>query len=178
MTTPWIVAFLALTFVVFLLAMLMLGLAQRVVGTLHRIEQALAPGIPGSALGMGGGPQVGDRAPELPVPALDGDSRLGSLVVFLEIGCEACRVLAQDLTRHRLGPSRYETTLIVDDLSLLDDDRAYGAVVLTDPERAIGTAWGVTGTPVAFLLNRNRTVLVRAHPNRVDDLRRLMKQGG
>lgn len=174
MSTRWIAAFAALTAVVGLLAILLLGLMRRVLDVLQRLEAALTPGHPDDH--SAGRPRVGDLAPPLPAPATGQSAGAGTLVVFLEAGCDPCQVLAADLSRRRFEPAPYRGIIVADDVDAFDRGFPDHWTVVADPDYRIFGSWQVTGNPIAFLIDATGTLRARDYANRAKDLQTLLQR--
>ncbi len=173
MTTPWVIAFLSLSIVVLTVCVLMLGLSSRIMERLGQLEAALAP----MATLPFTGPNIGDVPPRLPLGLSRVPGREDTLVLFLEFGCQPCRVLAEDLKRHPISSPGVTTVVVVDDTRLLSRNSiSENLSILTDSGRAIAESWGVNGTPVAFFLSAQGKVTARTNPNSVADVNRLLRE--
>ncbi len=109
-----------------------------------------------------GPPGVGDPAPPLARPSLDGTPvDLGdyrgreTLVVFWQPRCPHCQRLAEDLRRWEAEPPRQAPRLLVVSSGSVEDNRALGfqSTVVLDEGFAIGKAFGARGTPSAVLVD-------------------------
>lgn len=172
MSGPWIAAFLALTIVVLILAIVVIGLMHRTITTMRSIEFSLAP------VHSNFGPQVGSLAPPMPPTPGVGEplesAPAWSLTVFLEIGCDPCRVLALDIQRHDWDGG-VRNILISDDPQLVQPHKLPGWTVQIDSSGETSHAWGVTGTPAAFLTDPAGRIRSATHPNTSSDLRRILR---
>jgi len=177
MSTPWTVAYIALAVAVALLAMMMLGLTRRVLEVLERVEGFLTPLVSGEELDRDG-LRDGDQAPLLPRhagAALARQPSAGDLVVFLEVGCEPCRVLAADVARRRFNPTPYRAVVVIDhpeEMVAMPSNW----VVLSDLRQELTRAWRVSGTPIAFAVDQTGTIRARGIVNSVKDVKTLLKK--
>ncbi len=119
-------------------------------------------GQPGLRLLRHGPPGLGDPAPPLARPGLDGtpvdlaDYRgRDTLVVFWQPQCPHCQRLAEDLRRWEAEPPRNAPRLLVVSSGSIQDNRALGfqSTVVLDEGFAIGKAFGARGTPSAILVD-------------------------
>jgi len=176
---PWVIAFIALTAVVLLLAVLVLGVIRRVMERLLQTEAMFSPKLTDSS--SGAGPTPGEPAPSLPSNLVPGskapyDTPQGRMVLFLDAGCEPCRVLAHDLTSHGLKLNGFQPILVIDDAALIRQNHFPDGIVVIDDQRSIAKSWQVTGTPSVFLIDETGTVRARSHPNSARDLHQLVMQ--
>jgi thiol-disulfide isomerase/thioredoxin/uncharacterized membrane protein YphA (DoxX/SURF4 family) len=138
----------------------------------------LGRGRDGSALSIvrGGPPGLGDPAPPLARPDLDGrtidlaDYRgRETLVVFWQPNCPHCQRLAEDLRRWEAEPPRGAPRLLIVSSGAGEANRALGfkSPVVLDEGFKIGKAFGARGTPSAVLVDAEgriaSTVGVGAH---------------
>jgi peroxiredoxin len=109
-----------------------------------------------------GPPGLGDPAPPLARPSLDGTPvDLGdyrgreTLVVFWQPRCPHCQRLAEDLRRWEAEPPRDAPRLLVVSSGSVEDNRALGfqSTIVLDEGFAIGKAFGARGTPSAVLVD-------------------------
>lgn len=178
MTGPWLAAFVALGGTVILLAAFTLGLAHRILLVLQRVDAALHDTLARpDTVGL----PTGTPAPRLPtaVPATtetSGEAKGGHLLLFVEAECEPCRVLADDLRRHRpdlhgLRPVVVSTGATEWLLPALDE-----WTIVADPNRSVFDAWQVEGTPLAFAIDTEGVIRDKEFPNTADDVSRLCRQ--
>lgn len=180
MTTPWTIAFIALSIVVATMAVLLLGLIRRVTDVLSQVEALLSSGMPGHR-GHQGGLHIGDTAPPLPnMPNMPAEptstDETVRLVVFLEAGCEPCQVLVNDIRRRRFNATPNHAIAVLDHAEAFNDPLPPGWTVLSDVEHRLFNAWQVTGTPTAFTIDRHHTIRDRDFANTTKDLHRLLQQ--
>lgn len=182
MTTVWVVAFVCLAALMVVTAMLVLGIAHRAIGAIDRL-QAVFDDTNGVELAADPRLPVGSSAPDLP----EDEQRLNGpgdrhgreqLVVFLEIGCDACRVLAADLRRNKLRPGRVTTIAVVDVFEGEFSKLPAGWRTLLDVDGELFRSWQVVATPVAYFVDSLGPITDRAFPNTVEDLTTVLTQGG
>lgn len=183
MSGPWIIAFIALSVAVVLLAAFVIGIAQRIIPALERVATETAPihGHGGqNSLSTAPGPTAGSTTPPLPsfdrspVPTPTQDARR-RLVVFMEKGCEPCAVLAADLRRKRLRQGDTELIAIIDDSrfgSQLPDEWS----LIVDGAHRISQEWGIWAKPQAVLTTADCQVIQTAVPNTRRDVIALLQQ--
>jgi thiol-disulfide isomerase/thioredoxin/uncharacterized membrane protein YphA (DoxX/SURF4 family) len=108
------------------------------------------------------GVPVGDRAPEVKLPDLDGTTvELASfqgqptLVLFWNPGCGFCQQMLPDLKKWEANPPPGAPALLVVTTGSSEENRAQGlrSTMVLDPTFAVGSAFGVTGTPSAVLVD-------------------------
>ncbi len=127
------------------------------------------------------GNQVGDRAPEFALPTLDGDvaklsTYLGQVVV-LDFFFQTCSGCIASLPHLRELETQHEASGLVVVIVVLDHDPSgatalfagseYDGFVLVhehDYSRPTRTAYGVKGTPHAFLIDRTGVIRFSGSP--------------
>jgi peroxiredoxin len=118
------------------------------VGTAGRIATPLSPG---------------DAAPHITLTDLRGNhvhltDFLGRdvLVLFWDSSCAFCQELELDLLAWEIDPPVGAPALLIVLLGSLDDGQVvrFRSPFTTDPDSALAQAFGVTGTPMAVLINR------------------------
>jgi len=127
------------------------------------------------------GNQVGNRAPEFALPTLDGDvaelsTYLGQVVV-LDFFFQTCSGCVSSLPHLRELEAQYEASGLVVVIVVLDRDPSgatalfagseYDGFVLVhehDFSRPTRTAYGVKGTPHAFLIDRTGVIRFSGSP--------------
>ena len=107
-------------------------------------------------------PKVGDPAPALTLPDLDGrpvslaDLRgHPTLVLFWNLGCGFCAQMLSDLKAWEANRQEGAPRLLVVSTGTVEANRAMGltSTVVLDPSFAAGTAFGTNGTPTAVLVD-------------------------
>lgn len=184
MTTPWIVAFVALWVLTLLLAVVVTGLLRRVTAVLERAEARVA----GTAAPPDrGGLEPGSHVPPFvvrddagaPVPSEDLLAS-GGVVLFMDADCDPCQRLAEELAQ--VGDTLDGLPLVVvlrepaADLTLPP-----GVPTLYQPNREASTAFRNIASPQAFAVDAAGVVRERAIASRLEDLRRLahaLEEGG
>jgi peroxiredoxin len=115
-----------------------------------------------SIVRSGGPPRLGDPAPPLSRPDLDGraldlaDYRgRDTLVVFWQPNCPHCQRLAEDLRRWEAEPPRSAPRLLIVSSGSADENRALGfkSSLVFDEGFQLGKAFGARGTPSAALVD-------------------------
>lgn len=129
---------------------------------------AVGPAMPASGNGGGresataGGAKIGEPAPALRLPDLEGrtvdlaDFR-GSetLVVFWNPGCGFCQRMLEDLKAWEANRPKGAPKLLVVSTGTVEANRALGlrSPVLLDEDFTTGSRFGATGTPMAVLVD-------------------------
>ncbi len=178
MSTPWIVAFVALASCLFLLALIFLGTLRRIVGVLEQAEARLvnAPLSPGP-----GGLEPGTQLPPFQVRRLEGgwlgdDDVRGApaAFVFLSSSCPACTGLVRDLRRGARLPL---TVYVI--VSGEEEAQSLGLSALPDvliqPENELSIAFRTSTTPHAFAVGIDGTIIATSTPNSLDQLQELIR---
>ncbi len=135
----------------------------------HRTELPLRPanGSDSHRHGTGPGPRVGDPAPAVRLPDLDGNlvdladvDGTPTLVLFWSPSCGYCQQMRPELRAWEAGRTDGSPRLLVISSGSVDANRDEGftAPVLLDPDFAAGRAFGVTGTPQAVLIGADGTI--------------------
>lgn len=159
MTTAWSVAFVVLAATVALTAVTVLGLGHRIIATLQEVDARLNED---ASRGASPPDPVGTVAPPLPLqesavenpgcPVTDITGVASRLVIFIDADCHPCAALVADLARHKWEPEGVQliavTTSTTPEMLALRD-----WTIVDDPEDALARLWGVSGTPVAFLVD-------------------------
>lgn len=183
MSTPWIIAFIALSVAVVILAAFVIGISPRIITALDHASSHSTPSDGHASQDLltdSSGPPVGSATP--PLPSFDRSATATltrgagrRLVVFMEEGCEPCAVLAADLRRKRLRESDVELIAIIDDLrfgSQLPDEWS----LIVDGAHRISQEWGIWAKPQAVLTTEDGAVLQTAIPNTRRDVIALLQQ--
>lgn len=183
MSGPWIIAFVALSAAVVILAAFVIGISQRIIPALERATSDF-PAIhehsgqdsftDASVLPLGSDTPplpLFDRAPTTS-PNPGARSRL---VVFMEAGCEPCVVLAADLRRKPLRQRDTELVAVVDDLRFGSQLRNEWSLVV-DGAHQVSHEWRIRAKPQAVVTTADGTVLQTAVPNTRRDVTALLRQ--
>jgi peroxiredoxin len=110
------------------------------------------------------GPTVGDSAPEISLPDIDGKTvRLAdfsdqeTLVLFWNPGCGFCSRMLPDLQTWIANRGEGEPALLVVSRGDAEENRKQGieAPILLDQGFAAGRSFGATGTPAAVLISES-----------------------
>jgi hypothetical protein len=149
MSTPWIVAFVALTLLVTVLSVAVLGL-MRQVGVLHARIAPMGTHFAGE------GPEVGSTAPNIGVSYARSPV---TLVVFTSASCTICRELKPSIDALR----RQEVGLTVHTVSLEDD-------------RPVFDAFAVRSTPYVVTVGPDSSVLGRGVANSLEQIEELLRE--
>lgn len=183
MTGPWIAALVALSALVFLLTLLVLGTLRRITPLLERTEAWLAAAPPhqsGLSPGTAVPPFVAvDNTGETFTTADLRGSR--TLVLFLGSGCQACDRFVGDL-RAGLAPDVGARLIVIaEDPEEARDLAASGVRVLVQEEHSLSRVFQSDRIPHAFVLGEEATVIASSWPNDWEGLRNLVsetKKGG
>jgi thiol-disulfide isomerase/thioredoxin len=177
-STPWIVAFVALCAFVAVLAVIVVGSLRRIAVVLEQAESALRV-----REGRGpGGLEPGTQVPEFEGVLLDGArftsasvAGAPSVIVFLGPNCPACHTLEADLAANDLPDVGARVVAVVSDL---DYAERLGALenleVVVQTDRSIADAFESKATPHAFAVDGDGVVRATATPNSVERLKELM----
>ncbi|MDQ3380967.1 MAG: redoxin domain-containing protein [Actinomycetota bacterium] len=182
MSTVWVVAFAALSAVVVVLTLAVLGTLRRVSVVLEQAETALR----GRKSAGPEGVPVGAEIPEFEGTYLDGSpftrsSVFGaaSVLLFLGRSCPACRALEEDLRTADVPVYGVQLFAVVSDFGYADTLAAFaGLEVVIQEERAIADAFGSHVTPHAFAIDVDGIVRASGTPNSIDSLGRLIDNLG
>lgn len=175
MTAPWRTAFIALCVLVFVLAVIVLGLLRRVSAALERAEQDYDTG--GPVLGLRPGARIaafevttatGQRM-RLPAEAPDDVF----VVLLLELDCEACVNLLDEMGRHPWPPDAGPLLLVLPEV---DRERAStlgldGVQLLYQSDLTASNAFDTNVSPIAYAVSAEGTILDRLIPSDVQSLR-------
>ena len=177
MTTAWTVAFVVLSAVVLLLAIVVVGALRRTTNVLVQAEASLRKKSRGLDFG---GLSPGASVPGFYVRDPD-DRRVSSsdlfkddlsLVLFMEAECGPCRELAATLTNGSTRPAEPLALMVVMDEAgrKRDYDLPSFARVLYQEGRTASNAFQSIATPQAFVIERGGIVRDRFVPSSVDQL--------
>lgn len=178
MTTPWIMAFIAESVVLLLVALTQLGLLRRIVPILE--ERAGSP--PAEARGPGG-LEPGNVVPPFTASDLDGravtldDVRARrDVLLFSRATCGPCRHLIEALAVEPGRDLRDRLLIVVSDRTEADELklRELGLRVAVQHGTALFDAFATRATPHAFAIDRDGRVAQQMIPGSVDDLRELV----
>ena len=112
-------------------------------------------------------PTVGDTAPEITLPDIDGNTvqlsdfaNEETLVLFWNPGCGYCNRMLPDLQEWIANRGDGEPSLLVVSRGNAEENRNQGinAPILLDQGFSAGRAFGATGTPAAVLISENRVI--------------------
>lgn len=116
---------------------------------------AAEPEVPNS-------PKIGETAPELKLPDLDGRTidladhqGTRTMVLFWNPGCGFCQRMIDDLKAWEHKPPKGAPKLLVVSSGSVDETRAIGfrSPVVLDPSFSAGTSFGADGTPAAIIID-------------------------
>ena len=179
MTTPWIVAFVALSGLVVLLGLLVLGTLRQLTPLIERSQEIITSAARSMAIG---GLAPGSSAPSFIAEEINGATftevdllREPTIVVFLESGCEACEHLVEDLQHGRVPDLGVRLVVVSSDLAEARRlARSTEVTVLFDHERSVARAFQSAVSPQAFVVDEHGMVLASGTSNEWDELRRLV----
>src|SRR5262249_52184157 len=114
---------------------------------------------------------VGDRAPALSLPGLDGEpaevaplNGRPTILLFWNPACGFCQQMQPDLERWAMqrGPEEPELLVISSGTPAQNRQINVGGTVLTDAAFRAGNAFGANGTPMAVLLDESGRIASEA----------------
>ena len=153
------------------LAFILQGAMRRALALMTRLELSLVPTETddgprlGRVIGLGGSEETAVT------DLVDGQNR--SLVLMVEGGCEPCRVLLEDLSRHWAWRAGIRGFVITDGTSLPPLDLR-GWELRPDPGKGTFEAWGVSSTPAALLVDRDGAIRASWHPNTAKGVKQVL----
>lgn len=166
MTTPWQAAVILLFLFNVALAIIVLGILRR---TVHALEAtAQMSGTPASQAQQEA-TLLGESLPSVNVLTWPEGP---FMLVMMEVGCGACRVLAADVDRHKRDLLRSGVAM----LFIIDNtERGLGRLTahfstFVDTERSTFDALGISESPVAMYVDSEHRVVASSHPNSARDL--------
>jgi len=169
MSMIWFVAFGSVSLAVVVLAVVVMGILRRVVQALARVE-ALVADLEAKGLDVSL-PMVGQASP-LQVP--DTIPYEDFTITFLELGCDACRSLASDLSSRRFRRAATPNhVVVVDELVGEFAHLPPTVTVIHDVEGTLFDEWQVTATPTSYYVSAAGLVRAGHHPNKASDLEAL-----
>jgi AhpC/TSA family len=177
-STPWIVAFVALWIFTLLLATILLGLLRRVMTVLEAAEARVTNALTA--------PRTEGAAPGTRIPAfeatMDGGRavestallREGAVLVFMEAGCEPCKQLAAELEGVGERIDGVPLYVVVEGAPAAAELALPPSLsVLYQREGAVSRAFETRATPQAFAVDATATVVERMIPGTRKHLREL-----
>lgn len=175
---PWIIAFAALSFVVLIIGLLVVGIQRRLSTVLEAAEAVIR--LSGTSFGAGGLP-AGSTVPNFEAYDEQGQPISSTvllaepaIVLFLASDCEPCHRLVADLAMLETRPLGIELIVVLSegDTSLripaLD-----GLTLAYQRDRGVAAAFDSAASPHAFAVDSERTVLASATPNSFGQLEQL-----
>ncbi|MCZ7590048.1 MAG: hypothetical protein M5U27_14585 [Gaiella sp.] len=184
MSTPWIVAFLALVGLVVLETIVLVGLLRRVSGALEQVEARLATA---SALPEVAGVTPGSVVPDFSVTDEAGrnvhsSALVSGATIFLLVAsdCSACKYLARELEGVGDAVDGMPLYVLMQNSPASGHTRYGGGTVLYDAGLEAARAFRSAATPVAFLVDHGGFVLDRTIPDSLADIQKLVarQKGG
>jgi thiol-disulfide isomerase/thioredoxin len=176
MSGPWIAAFVCLTVLVMLLALMVLGVMRRMVGVLERAERMLANELDGISL-LSAVPtfEVIDRAGQ--IVSSQQILKETSLLLFLESGCAPCRAIASDLAESNGLIGSLPLIVVAGEEGLDDDFKLSPKIaVVRQRNREVARLFKSVATPHAFVVDEDGVVLDRVIPGARRDLERMAER--
>lgn len=173
MSTPWIVALLALWALVLLLAVLVLGTLRRLAPLLESLELASQGNRPG-------GLETGALVPDFEAVDADG-ARLTaadlegqrSLVVLVDLDCPPCKQLVGEISATDPHQLELELFAIYGERALHSGfPEVPGMRTLVQVDASVSRAFESNSTPHTFVLD-GRRVVDSGTPNTIEGLRHL-----
>lgn len=184
MTTPWIIAFIALAVAVLFTILVLVGLLRRVTGALEQVEMRLAdaPALPAVA-GVTPGSVIPPFAVTDETGAVVTSSDLirdPSIVLLVAPDCSSCKYLAREVDGAGESVDGLPLFVLVQSSEREGDLTFRAGRTLYDGQLEAARAFQTAATPIAFVLDRGGFVLDRTIPNSLDDLRvlALRQKGG
>lgn len=179
MTTPWIIAFVALWALVMVLGVLVLGTLRRLAPVLERADLSRSDA---AELVSPGGLPIGATVPEFSVfradrapfteKSLEGSK---TIVLFLSSSCQPCERLVADLRDGDVPDLGVALVVVTDDPDHADAlDRAADVTVLAQDDRSLAHVFESKATPHAFVVDEARRVVATGTPNDWGGLRQLL----
>ena len=177
MPVPWIVLFGVQWLAIIVLAVLVMGLSQRLT-----MFTAAAHALPGSFDLLENVPPVGSPIPhekELLAPA---EERGRTAVLFLSSVCKPCRALSDSLAAVATDPRGRGSVLDSgDELVVVTDPAgvdAFGHIgrVVVEQDGELSRALGVKGTPVGFGVEQDGTLLGASLLGEIKDVVQLLSE--
>jgi thiol-disulfide isomerase/thioredoxin len=176
-SAPWIAAFAALSTLVGLIVVVLLGFLRRASAVLEEAEARLSAFTTHATLG---GAAPGTQVPEFTLEDAYGGSvssaellSSGAVVLFMESGCGPCRSLAASLSS-RAYEAEVPLYVILDDSP---EGRRFpvppATAVLYQAGRAASRAFASVSTPQAFAVDAQGVVLDLIVPGTEKDIERL-----
>ncbi len=179
MSVPWIVAFVVLAACVLVTALVVLGTVRRISGVLEQAEARLADLPPTRGPG---GLEPGALLPVFEVQRFGGGSLTDAdlrgspaLLVFVSSSCPACTGLIRGLRRDAAGISIASYLVARDEKEVYSLGLEGFANVLIQPEYELSIAFRTSTTPHAFAIDQSGTIVATDTPNRLDQLRELVR---
>ena len=173
MSTPWIVAVLALWMLVLLLAVLVLGTLRRLAPLLERAEVAIQGSRPG---GLEPGAWVPDfeavdaDGARLTAADLDGQR---SMVLLVDLDCPPCKQLVGEISAADPRELEFELVAIYGERALHSGfPEVPGVRTLVQVDGSVSRAFESNSTPHTFVLD-GRRVVDSGTPNTIEGLRHL-----
>lgn len=179
MTTPWIVAFVALWALVVLLGLLVLGALRRLVPLIERSEELVSSAARSLTIG---GLAPGGSVPSFTAEDIHGATfadtdfeEAPTIILFLEPACKACELLVRDLQEGQVPDLGARLVVVSSDRAEAERlARSSEVMVIVDGDRSVARAFQSAVSPQTFVVDEHRMVLASGTPNEWDELRRLV----
>lgn len=195
MSTPWIIAFLALWAVVLVTLAVTIGLLRRTGPLLEQLERRLAADAQAEPAAWGA--PVDTQVPEFRVAAENGDAdtgremtsaeliRIPTILLFMEEHCGPCQRVARRpaavsaLQRRELGGGATEIDgvplrVVLDGESGRPNWLPTDIPVIYEHRREVSRAFKNRATPQAYLVDPSRLVVRRRVVGSLSDLREML----
>lgn len=175
MSPPWVAAFVALSVVVVVVALVVLGVLRRVATVLELVESRLKSSQPptgGAQPGTAVSPfEVRDRAGKFvhSTELLSSDA----VVLFLSADCEPCRPLVEDLLQSEWTTDVRLVAILGDSLTNRAMSFSPSVHVFYQSNRNAAKAFQSNATPQAFAIGAGGIVIRNSIPQTLNDLRHL-----
>ena len=178
MSVPWIIAFVALSFVVLIVGLLVVGIQRRLSTVLEAAEAVVR--LSGTTLGAGGLPS-GSVVPDFIAYDEQGQPISSAvllaepaIVVFLASDCEPCHRLVADLATIETRPLGVELIVVLPEGDTSLQISAFSGLTLVyQRDRGVAAAFESSASPHAFAVDSDRTVVGSATPNSFGQLEQL-----
>ncbi|MHB1242467.1 MAG: peroxiredoxin family protein [Gaiellaceae bacterium] len=187
MSVPWIIAFVALSFVVLIVGLLVVGIQRRLSTVLEAAEAVVR--LSGTQFGAGGLP-AGSVVPNFEAYDEHGQPISSAvllaepaIVVFLASDCEPCHRLVAELSvNERVSTLGVDLVIVLSagDVGLRLPERD-GLTVVSQRDREVANAFDTKAAPHAFAVGAERTIVASGTPNSFGQLEQLalrLRKGG
>lgn len=184
MSTPWIIAFLALWAVVLVTLAVTIGLLRRTGPLLEQLERRLAADAQAEPAAWGA--PVDTQVPEFRVAAENGDAdtgremtsaeliRIPTILLFMEEHCGPCQRVARELGGGATEIDGVPLRVVLDGESGRPNWLPTDIPVIYEHRREVSRAFKNRATPQAYLVDPSRLVVRRRVVGSLSDLREML----